>query len=365
MKTKHCLGLLLLGSCILYNPEIQALDVQHDFEVAYRDYQALLNADSSPRHDLSIAALHAFETGKAYFGEDSLNTANLAINFLKTATHPAKHHENSRAIGELVLDVYESQVDKTDARWLDAYIAAMSVPFSMAKKRRLRDDYLDFIEPLQEVNPELYALTLVDGVKSWNNDKFDLAEIIEPRLANLKQKLPESNPGVLQLELYLGNFYMNTRSYDNAIESYHRVINSDLDDTAASQRAVLLSHAALVQLYEQDGKSELATEHCLAIGSMQPWRPNQKPEPLFRVSAAYPVAYALERMSGSVALRFDIDTSGFVTNLRTVDAEDVPRLFVKSAKEAVQRWRYAPKFEDGKPVVAKDQMVQIDYSIDG
>lgn len=364
MKGKRLAGVLVLGSTLLLSNPAIAFDAKQDFETAYTDYQTLLNSTDTTSSDLVKAAYQAYETGRLYFGEDSMNTANLGINYLKSVGWNSQSAETLQAVGEVVLSVYEAEVEKTDARWLDAYVAAMSVPFSESKRRELRDEYLAFIEPLQQANPALYVVTLVDGVKIWHQHQFDLTKIIEPRLADLKAVLPPEDAGLLQLELYLAHQQFRKNNRDTAIEHYENVIANASPDTPESRRVKLLSHAALVELYERDGESERATEHCIAIGATQPWTPDAEPEPLFRINPGYPRDYALRGLTGSVKLKFDIDESGFVTNIRPVDSDKTPSRFVSSAEKSVSKWRYAPKFENGKPVIATDQTVQLDFNLE-
>lgn len=363
MKGKILAGSMALSVGLLLSSGVWAQDAKQAFEQAYADYQAMLEVQETPRSELSEAAFEAYQTGRNYFGDDSINSANLAINFLKSSYSAGKDDEILKSMGDLILSVYEAELSKTDARWLDAYDATMSIPYSSYRKQQLRERYLALIAPLQKNNPQLYAATLVDGAKYWHREDIALAPILEPALEQLESDLPASDISVLTLQLYLAHNHFSKNRRNSAIELYESVIaGADAGDTAG-RRLKLLSHAALVELYERKGESEQATEHCVAIGAAQPWSDNAEPEPLYRVNPVYPISYALKKLSGSVTIKFDIDESGFVVNAQPIQSEDTPPEFVKNSIESVEQWRYAPKFENGQPVAAIGQTVQLDFNI--
>lgn len=363
MKGKILAGSMALSVGLLLSSGVWAQDAKQAFEQAYADYQAMLEVQETPRSELSEAAFEAYQTGRNYFGDDSINSANLAINFLKSSYSAGKDDEILKSMGDLILSVYEAELSKTDARWLDAYDATMSIPYSSYRKQQLRERYLALIAPLQATNPQLYAATLVDGAKYWYREDIRLAPILEPALEQFDKDLPASDLNVLTLQLYLAHNHFSKNRRNSAIELYESIIADANVEDPAGRRLELLSHAALVELYERNGESDQATAHCVAIGAAQPWSEDSEPEPLFRVNPVYPISYATKKLSGSVTVQFDIDESGFVTNAQPIHSEDTPPEFVRSSIEAVENWRYAPKFENGQPVAATGQTVQLDFSI--
>ena len=62
-------------------------------------------------------------------------------------------------------------------------------------------------------------------------------------------------------------------------------------------------------------------------------------------------------------MTFDISASGFVENIQVIDSSSP--LFTKESIAALNKWRYAPKFENGQAVTATDIKVQLDYKIRG
>ena len=104
----------------------------------------------------------------------------------------------------------------------------------------------------------------------------------------------------------------------------------------------------------------------LADGNTQlSFNNNQDSEarPVVRINPKYPVAAARDGIEGWVQLRFDINALGGVTNIEVIDAEP-KRVFNKAAKQALRKWKYQAKSEDGNTVAQKGLTVQLDFNMD-
>jgi TonB family protein len=74
-----------------------------------------------------------------------------------------------------------------------------------------------------------------------------------------------------------------------------------------------------------------------------------------RVTPRFPTrAKRMEITQGFVTLEFTIDRSGAVTNAVVVDAKPVG-VFDGNALQAIQKWKYRPKLENGKPVESRQR----------
>lgn len=73
------------------------------------------------------------------------------------------------------------------------------------------------------------------------------------------------------------------------------------------------------------------------------------PVPLVRFNPDYPVAAARRGIEGWVLVQFSVTATGQVTDVSVVDANP-PGVFDEETLEAVRRWRYRPKVEEGTPV---------------
>jgi len=114
----------------------------------------------------------------------------------------------------------------------------------------------------------------------------------------------------------------------------------------------LESFQAAMKLYELEGRPVPATfqeRHKTLLAAEAPEKP-EGAEPVGRVrrNPPYPQTALSDDLDGWVQLEFDITDTGTVENVRAVASRD--KVFEKPAVEAVQSWRYVPKFENGLPV---------------
>jgi len=68
---------------------------------------------------------------------------------------------------------------------------------------------------------------------------------------------------------------------------------------------------------------------------------------IFKVNPEYPAVARAARIQGSVLMHAIIGTDGSVQRLQAINGNP---LLLRSAMEAVKRWRYRPYLLDGKPV---------------
>ena len=167
-------------------------------------------------------------------------------------------------------------------------------------------------------------------------------------------------------QLYLRATYLMAqvqyakKKYD-AAETYLLDVVAQTKQLDFSHPMALAAHARLVDIYEKEGKSEQATPHCIAIGSMTPWNNNQDPVPLFRKEPEYPMSAARAGKDGYAKMKFTITPEGSVTNIEVVETHG-STTFGSKGVEALAKWRYAPKFENGKAVPV-EAMVQLNYQM--
>lgn len=178
---------------------------------------------------------------------------------------------------------------------------------------------------------------------------------------------------------YLGKIRFYHRDYEDAIEYWEAALQSFEGDTPEDRKRRLTFHAFIVGAYESWGKSELATEHCLAVGRESAAGPDQDYTPLFRVAPKYPALLLARGIEGHVDFEFTIDTNGFVRNAVVLDevvngrtdliragssVSGEEKTFQKAARDAVERFRYAPRFVDGVAVEVDGVKTRISFRIE-
>ena len=147
-----------------------------------------------------------------------------------------------------------------------------------------------------------------------------------------------------------------------AVEYFNKAIDTFESPDKPFGQLELSTHGFLVQAYQNLDKPDEATKHCLAIGRMMPEQSTQDYKPVARMKPEYPISARRKGESGWVELIFDVDTSGFVKNPSVTNSRGGD-YFVESALEAVKKYRYAPQFKDGEPVVTKDATIRIVFEM--
>lgn len=90
---------------------------------------------------------------------------------------------------------------------------------------------------------------------------------------------------------------------------------------------------------------------------------DQTARPVVQIQPSYPPEAARNGIEGWVSLAFTVDPGGNVSDITIVDAEP-KRVFDRAARQALARWKYQPKLEQGKPVSQPGMKVMLTFSLD-
>lgn len=85
--------------------------------------------------------------------------------------------------------------------------------------------------------------------------------------------------------------------------------------------------------------------------------------PLVRVQPMYPPSAAQQRIEGWVVLEFTISTTGSVKDARVLSAQP-NNIFNRAALQAIRKWKYKPKVEEGKRVERQGIQVKLTFELD-
>lgn len=183
--------------------------------------------------------------------------------------------------------------------------------------------------------------------------------------------LPE--PATLNVgmaDFYLGKMEFTDRDFRRSSEHLENALTGFEGEGGSNQAFRLLTRALLVQTYEHRGLAEQATQHCVEIGRESQLSPDQDYVPLFRVPPMYPTSMLRARKSGQVDLSFTVDENGFVQDpvviARKINGKERSRSsdFDRAAIDAVQRFRYAPRFVGGEAVATADVKTRISFALE-
>lgn len=353
---------LLLCLAIAYSGYSHADESIHSqFKIVYQQY---LDAQQQGK-GAEDKAEQAYLLGKQIYGDKSDNTANLAINYANELhQYPAENKQKRFTLFEQAYTILAANHPASSIELIDALLGMATNTDSVNRADALYKQVIE-IAAVQKV-PKLVAdmkLAAAQGLaygfqgKKYNQAKRYLLEADE----FYSQNLPENSVERIKADFLVAAFAEGKRQYSKAIERLNRVVSVFDDALSFDHETELSAHSKLVHLYEKTGKSDEATKHCLAIAKMVPWQENQQQTPLYRQEPNYPDSKARFRQDGSVQMEFDVNTAGFVKNITIIKSEG-GEAFEQEAIKAMEKWRYAPKFEDGKTVVAKAQ-VQLDFKI--
>ncbi|MBU2880660.1 TonB family protein [Psychrosphaera sp. B3R10] len=347
----------LMSTCALA-AEDNAL--KRSFNIAY---DAFKNALESEDIELTIrTGLNAYNTGKRLFGSNSVNTANLASN-LATAYIDNKEFKLANELLLPYIDVYLEEYKEDSLAIVDLYILVAKSYQRKSKNKQIKyyQKALSLLDSHKDSKPLLVAKTQADiGAELLSLGSPKSRVLIE---ANdyLSKHLPANERQLVYSNYYTGNYYIATGKTDKAIAMLSKNLDVFYNLDGPTHPLELTTHAVLVKAYEKIGESDQATNHCKAIGQMTPWDDNQLPKPLYRTQPQYPQSAVRSRKDGYAIVEFVIDANGFVKDPISTEYGGSKK-FQRAPIDAVENWRYAPKFENGEPVEATSR-VQLDFKI--
>jgi TonB family protein len=356
-------ALLVVG--ILHTPI--AASAEGDFKQVYGDYQAAV-----AHNDVASMALHgeqAYILGKVKFGEQSIDVANLGLNWANALLAEAKRNPQQQQVNQSqalrlylnAIKIYESELGQQAVELIDPLLGAAEAEEDVKAARKLLERAIELAEDNKDLN-------LIALVKKSAFDRLAPTEIYNRTIRNYaieafdfyRKALPADAIERLSASANVAGIYFAENKNAKAIALYEELVRQ-YSVLPYDHPYKLVSHARLVELYERESESEKSTAHCIAIGSMKPWADTQEQQPIFRVNPEYPLSYAKRGKEGWVELEFIVDESGFVIEPQVINSAG-GQPFEKTSLAALKAWRYAPKFVDGKPVAAKSS-VRLDYSI--
>lgn len=331
---------------------VAAADAEQDFKAAYSAYR---EAVAASRHgDALKHAVQARELGELLYPDDLEKTATLVFNHGVALGLLTRHDEAyatlkrarklmRQAFGEDAPEMLNVELALLDSAPLGSVRRVMHETLKLAAVHRAGD--VGFIA----------GVKMKGALRLWGRDTTALLG----EAAELYQSEGDSQ-GYALAQFWIGKKRLAGGSYRGVPEPMESAIGALPD----GHQLALMAHAHLVEAYEQLGQSQDATAHCLAIGRTRRWTGNEDYHPLFKRPPSYP-SDALRRLrEGYVLLEFTVDEMGFVRNPKIVESKG-GKVFHGPALEAVKRFRYAPRFVDGKAVAVSEVRNRIVFEMRG
>ena len=150
--------------------------------------------------------------------------------------------------------------------------------------------------------------------------------------------------------LQIGKAYSKVGQNEPAINWFDRALASIEGSGKPSSQIALATHELLVTTYEHMGKSRKANKHCIAVGKILSASPDAELKPLYEFSPAFSEEDLLDEADeGYIVVKFNVSKTGQVKDPELFDS-NVSSDAQKMALNALKRFRYPPKFRDGKAV---------------
>lgn len=107
----------------------------------------------------------------------------------------------------------------------------------------------------------------------------------------------------------------------------------------------------------------LVKQQTQAMGSLSQGGADRDAVPLVRIEPDYPMQARQRGIEGWVVVEFTITTAGTVKDPAVV-ASEPGTVFDRAAVNAVRKWKYNPKMQDGKPVERPGVKVRLDFEME-
>jgi len=337
---------IIFSSLLLVHFAATAATNEEKFKSAYQAYQQHFEANDKAQALRS--AKTAYQAGAKLFGKSSVNTANLAINYA-TLLNDAGELKKAKKALKGKLDTLEQRFG-SEAGELVPLLVELGRANINPKSMQAGLDYFDRASSLAKAheNP-LYpaqrnsdiASALMSGGNYMGSETF-----IKRAHAVYAVRLQPTDVRLGLTSYQMAMWAMGRQQHDSAVDFLGVSLTAFETDDGQMGDLERTVRYRLVETYEAMGLSDASTEHCVALGASQDWV--LPPAPVFGKQAQYPREAVEAKLSGDVVLAFTIDGNGFVRN--AVVSQSSNAVFDKSALEMIRQYRFAPRFEEGKPI---------------
>jgi len=335
--------------------------IQNDFNFAYEQFQ--LSIQHKDTYSASAYAAKALMLGKQLYGEEHKNIAVLTYNYANTfmlhqqtlAPHK-RNHDKTKLLFEQVIEIYEKVYDEYALEFIKPLRNLAHVNIKYYNKDRLALGYFKRALKITEENIKSSPLAHADLSLEIGRELLQIPREYKKAIKHLQSAydsyhtlLPDNDERRAFSEFWLAKNYFVKRDFDKAEPLFINAISSFNKAGLNKEEIFLTTKAYLVQTYEKMGKSEKATQYCQEIGRAQPWVEDKDSVPIYMQNPKWPKEAVLNKQTGTVKVGFTITKDGFGKDFRVVKSKG-SNAFKATTIKAMKKWRFAPKFVDGKAV---------------
>ena len=287
--TKRRTRWLAAGLLLFLAMAAVADDPRDEFRRAYENYSA--SAEAGKYRDARKHAQRAYELGEQLFAEDSEELAALSYNYGQMSLIGAGRRTEERAVAAEILaealsrfeTVYGKQAPDLIPVLMDLGTARADFG-SAGPQRRQYDRALKIAASHYGKDSRRYAELLTQAgsriltdARSPTSKKY-----LERGYETMRSIAGPEDPATGYAAFWLGKYKMTGRHYKEAETYLSAALATFAEPDNPENQVELTTHAFLVEVYEELGRSADATRHCQAIGRMSPVSANQNYLPLFK-----------------------------------------------------------------------------------
>lgn len=328
-----------------------------EFNAAYARYVNTLKSNPDIARE---AARRSYLLGQQLFGENNERTAMLAINYanlLQDNTQAQTYLDEAVTIYQSVFGFGSEAMIDPLMRLGQSLTEADKFQLATVYYRRalqLTHDHLgEQSSKAGAIQLELGFIELTTGNMEQSFNRLDGARTILQQYTD-----PGAESNLVSANLLLGDYYLKSQQYNQALVP----LLAALETLSAfpGVDVTFRNRIALIEAYENLDLRDEATLHCLAIGANRRLRSGDYLVPLYTVIPDNQQLLGASSQQYSVRVSFTVDSEGFVRDpmvMSSVNSEVFSTVFLN----AIQQFRFAPRFVDGQAVESPNQQYVFRY----
>ena len=357
------------AAILLATMNVSVADANEDehraaFRTAYAEYEEVL--DSGDVLALVDAARRAYQAGLRHFEPRNGNLPRLAVNYGNALVEAG---DNDAGIAALIeaSELYEARGEDKSTDLIPVFMQLgdlSGIPFDARPQRRFYRRALKIVEHHYGKDSAEYAhYSMHAGVGIVSKSSPEEARpFLEDGYEITRATLGPDHPRTGIAAYHFGRFQLIQDRYESAEEYLLEALRTLEDPSRPSSKLEVSVHAWLVNLYQETGRPDKSTVHCRAIGEMTPYDEDQPYQPIYRRAPTYPLVALRSSKSGFVDLRFTVTDEGFVEEAEVLKWEG-HESFADAALDALQHFRFAPRFANGAPVATRNVDFRMSFEI--
>ena len=337
-------GALALSA--LFYASAGGADDRAAFQGAYQQYKQHMEANETSQ--ALDAASQAYTLGAKLFGKNSVNTANLAVNYAVLLNDAEDYRQSARVLrGKL--PILEDHYGSDAIELVPALVQLGRAKFDPRRPRQALEHFSRASWLADNHENRLYRGQQCFDISRelLQRGGIQFAEqFIQSAHSIFAEELQENDVRLGLTSFHMGMWATGRQQFDKAAEYFHGSLTAFQTDDGPMLEMEKTVRQRLVALYESMEQPERATEHCVALGARQSW--STPPTPIHTARPVFSEAAVKDKLSGEVALEFTIDEQGYVRDAAVTRSSN-PALD-DVAITMIRKYRYAPRFEAGAPV---------------